>query len=347
MIKSSLFLCFFLLLFSCAKNNFTHFNSFEIIEIYNDTISIRGITIKNNTLWFAGNNGKFGTIDLETNKIIKNQIKKDTFLPEFRSIATTSNAAFVLSVANPGLLYRISNDTKIVKLVYQETNDKVFYDSMQFLDDSFGVAMGDPVANCLNVIITTDGGENWTKIPCDKLPKVVEGEAAFAASNTNLILKGNAIFMVSGGKKSRCFVSTDKGNTWNVYDTPIVQGEAMTGIFTADFYNEKIGFVAGGNYEEQNNTSNNKAITTNGGKTWELVANGEGFGYASCVQFIPNSDGKGLLSVGGTGVFISHNSGKNWEKIDDSKDLYTIRFQNDSVAFAAGRNKIVQLKLKK
>ncbi len=344
--KIGILFCFITLLFSCSKNNFPNFNSVELTEIYSDSISIRAISIQNNTLWFSGNNGKFGAIDLETNKITTSQIKKDTLLPEFRSIATTNTAAFVLSVANPALLYKIAIDTKTVKLVYQEANDKVFYDSMQFLDENFGVAMGDPVENCLNVIITNDGGENWTKVPCAKLPKVDEGEGAFAASNTNLILKGNSIFLVSGGKKSRCFVSRDKGVTWNVYDTPIVQGETMTGIFSADFYNEKIGFVAGGNYEAQNDTSNNKAITTNGGKTWQLVANGAGFGYASCVQFIPNSKGKGLVCVGGTGVFISHTSGKKWKKIDYTKDLYTIRFLNDSVAYAAGRNKIVQFKLK-
>jgi hypothetical protein len=30
--------------------------------------------------------------------------------------------------------------------------------------------------------------------------------------------------------KARIFYSADKGNTWEVYDTPIVQGKAMAGI---------------------------------------------------------------------------------------------------------------------
>jgi hypothetical protein len=30
-----------------------------------------------------------------------------------------------------------------------------------------------------------------------------------------------------------------------------------------------------------------KARTTDGGKTWKLVAENQGFGYASCVQYIP------------------------------------------------------------
>ncbi|KIX22768.1 oxidoreductase [Flavobacterium sp. 316] len=312
-------------------------------EIYNDSISIRAIVLDSNQLWFSGNNGKYGAIDLVTQKKFRGRINKDSLHPEFRSIAKTKDAIFILSVANPALLYKISNDRKVVKLVYQEENEKVFYDSMQFLDTNFGVAMGDPVSNCLNIIITNDGGNTWQKIPCDKLPKVEEGEAAFAASNTNVMLRNNKIIIVSGGKKSRCFVSEDKGNTWQVYNTPIVQGKTMTGIFTADFYDENIGFIAGGDYEKQEDNSNNKAITKDGGKTWQLVGQSQGFGYASCIQFVPNSKGKSLICVGGTGVHYSNDSGNTWKKMLEDKDLYTIRFQNDSIAYAGGKNKIVKL----
>lgn len=312
-------------------------------EIYNDSISIRAIVLDSNQLWFSGNNGKYGAIDLVTQKNFRGRINKDSLHPEFRSIAKTKDAIFILSVANPALLYKISNDRKVVKLVYQEENEKVFYDSMQFLDTNFGVAMGDPVSNCLNIIITNDGGNTWQKIPCDKLPKVEEGEAAFAASNTNVMLRNNKIIIVSGGKKSRCFVSEDKGNTWQVYNTPIVQGKTMTGIFTADFYDENIGFIAGGDYEKQEDNSNNKAITKDGGKTWQLVGQSQGFGYASCIQFVPNSKGKSLICVGGTGVHYSNDSGNTWKKMLEDKDLYTIRFQNDSIAYAGGKNKIVKL----
>ena len=312
-------------------------------EIYNDSISIRAIVLDSNQLWFSGNNGKYGAIDLVTQKKFRGRINKDSLHPEFRSIAKTKDAIFILSVANPALLYKISNDRKVVKLVYQEENEKVFYDSMQFLDTNFGVAMGDPVSNCLNIIITNDGGNTWQKIPCDKLPKVEEGEAAFAASNTNVMLRNNKIIIVSGGKKSRCFVSEDKGNTWQVYNTPIVQGKTMTGIFTADFYDENIGFIAGGDYEKQEDNSNNKAITKDGGKTWQLVGQSQGFGYASCIQFVPNSKGKSLICVGGTGVHYSNDSGNTWKKMLEDKDLYTISFQNDSIVYAGGKNKIVKL----
>ena len=343
MIKKLLLFCLPILFSACAEKTLPTFVSVQSKEIHNDSISIRAIAIDSNQLWFAGNNGKYGAIDLITLKKFRGRIAKDSLHPEFRSMAKTREAVFVLSVANPGLLYKISKDKTVVKLVYQEEGEKVFYDSMQFLDDSFGVAMGDPVSNCLNVIITNDGGNSWQKIPCEKLPKVEEGEAAFAASNTNIIIRGHKIFMVSGGKKARCFVSEDKGATWQVYDTPIVQGKAMTGIFTADFYDENIGFIAGGDYEQQEANVNNKAMTKDGGKTWKLVGQNTGFGYASCVQFVPNSEGKSLVCVGGTGVHFSNDCGTTWKKLAEDKDLYTLRFLNDSVAYAAGKNRVVEL----
>jgi hypothetical protein len=45
------------------------------------------------------------------------------------------------------------------------------------------------------------------------------------------------------------------------------------------------------------------------------MAENQGFGYASCIQYIPNSDGKSLVSVGVSGLYYSYdsgNSGNNW-----------------------------------
>lgn len=332
-------------LFSCSKKvDFqSNFEKVNIKTLHEEPLSSRAILMNKNTLWYAGNNGKYGSINLIDEKKYHGYFIEDSLKPEFRSIAQTTKDIFILSVANPALLFKINKVTKDLKLVYKEEHEKVFFDSMQFLDDEFGIAMGDPIDNCLNIITTIDGGESWQKIPCQKLPKVVDGEAAFAASNTNLILRGKFIFIVSGGVKSRVFVSKNKGNSWNVYETPIVQGEAMTGIFTADFYDENIGVIAGGNYEKQNDNSANKAITTDGGKTWQLIAQNEGFGYASCIQFVPGKKGNEIVCVGGTGLHYSYDRGKSWKKLLNDKDLLTIRFINQKSAIATGKNRIIRL----
>lgn len=334
-----------LIMSSCGaqKDIVTNYSKVTIESVLEDKISIRAILMDENYLWYAGNNGNYGKIHLQTNEVTKFKIHSDTIVNEIRSIAQTKDYIFLLPIANPATLYKISKQDNLQEIVYAEQNEKVFYDSMQFKDEFKGMAMGDPTADCLSVLITQDGGNSWQKVSCDKLPKVVDGEAAFAASNTNLILTKSKVYMVSGGKKSRLFSSTDFGKTWQVFETPIVQGEAMTGIFSADFYNDKLGFITGGNYEKPDDNSNNKAITFDGGKTWKHVGINAGFGYGSCIQFIPNTGGRALVSVGASGVHYSNSYGDYWLQLNEDKDLYTIRFLDHKTAFAAGKNKIIKL----
>jgi len=324
----------------------TFFATIHIDTLFQDKISIRAILIDNKKIWFAGDKGRFGFYDLKSNEKFEKVITKDTLNIEFRSIAKTSKFIYALNVANPALLYQITKDGKGVKLVYQENDKKVFYDSMQFWNEKEGIAVGDPTADCLSIIVTHDGGNSWSKIPNSKLPKIFDGEAHFAASNTNIVIKGNNTWIVSGGKKSRVFYSPDKGNTWEVFETPIVQGKQMTGIFTADFYDKENGFIAGGNYEEPNQDFENKAITLDGGKTWGLTAENQGFGYASCVQYVPNSNGKGLVVVGASGLYYSSDGGATWVQFMKDSSLFTIRFLDDTTAIAAGHNKMIRIRFK-
>jgi photosystem II stability/assembly factor-like uncharacterized protein len=328
------------------KNTQAVFSTIQIDTLFQDKISIRAIVMDNGKIWYAADQGRFGFYDLKSNKKFEKVIKKDTLNIEFRSIAKTSKFIYALNVANPALLYQISKDGKEVQLVYQENNKKVFYDSMQFWNDKDGIAVGDPIDDCLSVIVTHDGGNSWNKIPNSKLPKVFEGEAHFAASNTNIVIKGNDTWIVSGGKKSRVFYSSDKGNTWEVFETPIVQGKQMTGIFTADFYDKENGFLAGGNYEVLNQNFENKAVTNDGGKTWQLIAEKQGFGYASCVQYVPNSNGKGLVVVGASGLSYSSDGGVTWVQLLQDSSLFTIRFLDKNTAIAAGRNKMIRIRFK-
>ena len=316
-----------------------------IDTLLQDKISIRALALDHDKVWYAADQSRFGFIDVKTNQ------KKEIKLPseknaEFRSIAQTEKYVFILNVGNPALLYKISKEDLSYELVYQEIHEKVFYDSMQFWNDKEGIAIGDPIEGSFSVITTRDGGVSWQKMPSDRLPHLEDGEAAFAASNTNIVIKGNATWIVSGGKKARVFHSSDKGKSWSVVETPIVQGKQMTGIFTADFYNSSVGFISGGNYEVLNQNFDNKAVTHDGGKTWKLVAQNQGFGYASCVQYIPNSHGKGLISVGASGIYYSEDGGSSWKQWSTDSSLYTIRLLNDNTAIAAGKNKVIRIQFK-
>jgi len=350
--KKNLFLFVLsLILFGCgSKSETITFNELisvaKIDTLFTDKISIRAIEIEKDKVWYAADKNRYGYYDLSTNKRTERRISIDTLKLEFRSIAQTKNSVFILSVGNPALLYKIDKNDLSYKLVYQEIHEKVFYDAIRFIDNKKGIAMGDPIEDTFSIITTIDGGETWNKLSKNNLPKLAIGEAAFAASNTNICVRGNSIFLVSGGIKSRIFVSNDFCQTWQVYETPILQGQAMTGIFSADFLNEKTGIIVGGNYEAQLYNNANKAVTFNGGQTWKLVGNNQGFGYASCVQFIPNSNGHKIISVGTTGIYSSFDQGNNWKKIADDKELFTIRFQDSKTAILAGKNKMIRMNLK-
>ncbi|MHA3789303.1 WD40/YVTN/BNR-like repeat-containing protein [Flavobacterium hauense] len=337
-------------LISCNKKEKTvykaSFANVTIDTLLNEEISIRAITPDGSKVWYAGNKGKYGWVALDRGNDFSGVAVQDTLLPEFRAIAQTKNDVFIINAGTPALLYKVSKDGKHIRLVYTETGEKVFYDSMQFRNDKEGVAIGDPTDGCISYIETKDGGDTWTKKPCGTLPKTIEGEAAFAASNTNLIAKGDNTWIASGGKKSRVFFSDDKGKNWKVFDTPIVQGSEMTGMFSLDFYDDQIGFAVGGDYEQLDKKTGNKIVTDDGGKTWKTVGENKGFGYASCVQFIPDSNGNELITVGPSGIYYSFDKGENWKKLSDHKSLHTIRLIDKNTAVAAGQNIMVRLRFK-
>ncbi len=321
------------------------FESVEVeVILENDSLSIRAIEVMGNSLAFAANNGTYGLYNSaeETWKI--NTQSFDTIKPEFRAVASTSNDFFMLSVANPALLYK-TGDTGNMELVYKEENEKVFYDSMAFWNDDEGIAMGDPVDNCISIIITRNGGKSWRKIDCKDLLESAEGEAAFAASNSNIAIQGDNTWILTGGMRSRILFSPDKGKNWEVFETPLLQGEATTGGYSVDFYDENNGIIIGGDYTKPEGNKSNKAITKDGGRTWELIADSKEPGYKSSVRYVPNSNANGIIATGFTGIHYSHNGGKDWKKLLD-EGFYTLRFINDSVAYAAGKGRVARLKFR-
>lgn len=334
------FLLSMVLMVSCTEaNKAKKITGVEITPIYEDSLSIRAIEIMGGSLAFAANKGVFGTIDLNTGKVRTNVEKYRENTPEFRAIGHTATDFFMLSIANPALLYKTGENGQM-QLVYKEEDDSVFYDAMTFWNDREGIAIGDTMNGCLSIIITRDGGNAWEKIPCAQLPASKEGEGAFAASNTNIKTVGDNTWVGTGN--SRIFYSPDKGNTWQVFDTPIAKEKTTEGIFSIDFWDENLGIAIGGDYTDRQVNVANKAITVDGGKTWSLVASGKEPDHKSCVRFVPNSDGKGIIAVGATGISYSDNGGESWQKLSH-EGFYTIRFLNNFIAYAAGMNRVAKL----
>ncbi len=342
------FVWFVFFVVSCGKQpeqKIINFNSVTIETILQDSLlSVRAITILNdNSLAFAANNGTFGIYNPKAKTWQTSVQQYDSLTIQFRAVAHTATDFFMLSTDTPALLFKTGN-SGTMELVYKETGKGVFYDAMAFWNNKEGIAIGDSVGGCLSIIITRDGGSTWKKLQCGDLPVSGTYESAFAASNTNIKIIGDKTWV--GTANGTIYFSADKGRTWQVTETPIVKEKETEGIYSLDFYDALTGFAIGGDYTSPDNNVANKIKTTDGGQTWQLVASGQQPGYRSCVQYVPNSQGKGLVAVGFKGIDFSRDAGATWQHLSN-ESFYTLRFLNDSVAYAAGSGRISKISFKR
>ncbi len=315
------------------------FTQVRVEPLLEDSISVRALEVMTGSVGFAGSGGLFGTYTLSDRRVRTGRQALDSLLPEFRAVAHTDTDFFMLSAGDPALLYK-TGDSGQMELVYQESGPGVFYDALAFWDNQNGIAVGDSQYGCLSVLLTRDGGRSWARVPCDRLPSALPGEGAFAASNTNIALVGNRCWVAT--TKGRIFRSDDLGEHWEVFQSPVVHERESQGIYSLAFYDAQTGFAIGGDYSVPNENSGNKARSDDGGQSWEIVADGALPGYKSCVQFVPGSGGQGIVAVGFTGIDYSSDGGASWQTLSDAS-FYTLRFANDSLAYAAGKGMVARL----
>ncbi len=325
---------------SCAPGPASHgYTRVGVTVIHEDSTSYRALEVLPGSVGFAGSDGRFGSIALPGETVRLGYLEHQGTLPEFRAVAHTPTDFFLLSAGDPALLYK-TGDSGSMELVYSESGPGVFYDSMAFWDDVNGIAAGDAREGCLSILLTGDGGKTWERRPCAELPPALEGEGAFAASNTNIALSGDRCWIATS--KGRIFYSPDRGGSWEVFNTPATVSSDSQGIFSLAFFDSDLGFAIGGDYADAAIRTGNKLITRDGGRTWSLVAEGELPGYKSCVRFVPGSGGEDLVAVGYTGIVYSTDQGRSWRELS-GESFYTIRFVNDSVAYAGGRGRLARL----
>ena len=301
--------------------------------------SLRGLSVVNEKIiWASGTGGTFlRTIDGgKTWKVgfVPNAEKLD-----FRDVeAFDEKEAYLLSIGEgeSSRIYKTTDGGATWKLQFKNTNPKAFFDAIAFWDSRNGIAMSDPVDSKYVLISTKDGGANWKILPNDKMPKAKEGEAAFAASGTCLIINGKSdVFLVTGGNDARVFRSNNRGLSWLVSETPIVKGTAGSGIFSIAMQDKTRGAIVGGNYEKPNDITNNLAFTSNGGKSWNLTKGLNG--YRSGVVFV---DKKTIVAVGSSGSDISFDGGKTWKNLD-KENYNAVQAKGKNAVWAVGAGGLV------
>ena len=248
------------------------------------TENLRGVSsVSEKVAWASGTHGSYLRTTDAGSTWTSAQVP-DALELDFRGIvAFSADEAFLLS-AGPGdqsRIYHTADAGQHWQLQFKNDNPKGFFDSIAFWDSKHGIALGDPIPDESGKLhfelLVTDDGQTWRAIPPSELPEAVAGEGAFAASNSCLAmvhLSGTApdpnIWFASGGKVARVFHSPDRGQTWQVFNTPILHSPDSAGIFSIAFRDPLHGVIAGGDYKRPKDDGPNLAFTTDGGQTWTI-----------------------------------------------------------------------------
>jgi hypothetical protein len=104
------------------------------------------------------------------------------------------------------------------------------------------------------------------------MPPALPGEGSFASSGTNVTTQGgrNAWIATGVAAIARVLATTDQGNTWNAYDTPLFSSPSA-GAFTIDFRDPHNGIVGGGDLDPADPNNARTAVSSDGGRTWTLT----------------------------------------------------------------------------
>ena len=287
----------------------------------NTKASFRAVGVASpDVVWIGGTKGQF-VRTTDGGQTWQTGTVPDAEDCDFRDVQAIDAQTALLMSAGPAekgqaRVYKTTNAGQTWQLVYQTNRPGVFFDGMDFWDAQHGIVFSDPVDGKWVVLTTDNGGQTWQPVPPGNLPVMQPGEAAFAASGTSLVVQGKRnVWIASGGMTGgtgRVFRSSDRGKSWFVSTVPLPAGEA-TGLFGMQFFSAKAGVVVGGNYKEEKQPGPNAAITRDGGRTWQVLAETNPPGLKEAVALLP---GDRLLAVGPSGTALSADQGQTWQKLD-------------------------------
>ncbi|KMQ63083.1 glycosyl hydrolase [Chryseobacterium angstadtii] len=332
----------FSLLFSCAGLLVFSQQIVSFTPVLNDKISIRAIEINDNKVWYSGTGSKFGYVDLKDSKNQKQIVLSDKKL-EFRTLGQNKDSFYTINVGSPGYFYKIDKKDLKPEVVYTDTVKTAFYDALHFVNDQLAYTFSDADQDNLLKLAVYQKGK-WKMFRSNLALK--SGEAAFAASNTNIASAKDFLWIATGGKASRILRMNLKNEKLEVFETPFIQGEPSQGMYSIDFYNADFGIAVGGDYTKQDANINNIATTNDAGKTWQIQASGKNAGYTTCVKIKPGSKGKEIISVGDQHISYSSDFGKTWKKISEEKGFFVCEWVDGNTIVFAGNSKISVMKLK-
>ena len=298
--------------------------------------SLRGSAIAGDSLWVTGSNNSV-FVSQDGGATWQNKSVAVDPVTDFRDIALfDKHTAIVMSVGSgaQSALFKTVDGGDSWHLLYQNDDKEGFFDSIAFWNKDQGLLMGDPVDGYYVVKKTDDGGKTWRRIARDNLPKILDKEAAFAASgNTMIVGKDGKAWITTGGFSASVYFSGDYGENWQRQALPLHKDTQTAGGYGLGLNHLMQPFVIGGDYQQRSATYPNMASLIDG--QWQKVDAGErGLRTAMSCQ------GNICITSGKTGLDISYNAGKTWQALSNNgakvgdKGFYTLAA--DKFVFLAG-----------
>ncbi len=191
-------------------------------------------------------------------------------------------------------------------LIY--SNADAFPNSVHFWDANNGVLLGDPNTADYEIYTTTDGGDNWVRVPLANVPLSLNNEAGIVG---HYCVEGDTIWFDTN--KGRVFRSVDRGLNWTVSSTGIIV--PVNGAIDLCFYDNMNGFV-----RLYNNTTGVNTVkhTADGGDTWTATTI-TGTMFGSDLKYVPGTTSR-IMSTGAatgfSGSSYSDDGGVTWNTIE-------------------------------
>jgi len=231
-------------------------------------------------VWVSGSNGTIAnTFDGGENWHV-HQVPGAEEL-DFRDIHAIDDGTIIaITSGTPARVYRSTSGGSNWSLCYENTDERVFLDSVAFLDAS---------------------GTNMISI---------DGKKVFIGLGSHL--EGQA------SQTSRILFTVDSARTWKKTAVPIARSPSA-GIFSICFANKKNGVAVGGDYKRPDDSSSNFSVTNDGGQTWSTPALREPpTGFRSCVSvWLKYGREINMIAVGPNGTDRSTDLGQKWHRISN------------------------------
>ena len=302
----------------------------QIAEPAPTTADLRGIDyVGNRVAWASGTEGTVLRTEDSGYLWQRCSVPRGAEHLDFRGVqAFDANTAIVMSSGKGSLtrLYKTTDGCQTWKLVFTNPDADGFFDAVKFHGSTQGVVLGDPVDGKFVLWQSSDQGATWARANSGfpqflarSMRPAIDGEGAFAASNSALLVSSGFVAFVTGGAPgARIFFAEwfpsaagGGGGSVGIYTLRMAKGSASAGAFSI-FRREDDSWIVivGGDYLRPGESSG--TAVSGFGRAF-APSETPPHGYRSAVVY--DAASKTWITVGPNGTDISADDGRNWRAL--------------------------------